>query len=59
MTLQHKIVLGGPQAWKGRDGFTFFQAPSDTQIIRLGAQVNLGSKQDKPGIAPIEGVEKK
>lgn len=63
VTLQHKIVLGGPQAWKGRDGFTFFQTPRDTQIIRLGAQVNLGtapgSKQDKPGITPIESVEKK
>mgnify|MGYP001793549768 CR=1 FL=1 len=63
VTLQHKIALGGPQAWKGRPGFTFFQAPSDTQIIRLGAQVNLGltpgSKQDKPGIAPTEGAEKK
>ncbi len=63
VTLQHKIALGGPQAWKGRPGFTFFQAPSDTQIIRLGAQVNLGiapgSKQEKPGVAPIEGAEKK
>ncbi len=63
VTLQHKIALGGPQAWTGRPGFTFFQAPSDTQIIRLGAQVNLGtapgSKWDKPGIAPVEGVEKK
>src|SRR5713101_1231294 len=63
VTLQHKIALGGPQAWKGRPGFTFFQAPSDTQIIRLGAQANLGTlpglKQDKPGVAPIEGAEKK
>lgn len=58
VTLRHKIALGGPQAWKGRPGFTFFQAPSDTQIIRLGAQVNLG-KPDKPGIAPTEGAEKK
>jgi 2-keto-3-deoxy-L-rhamnonate aldolase RhmA len=57
VTLQHKIALGGPQAWKGRPGFTFFQAPSEAQILRLGAQVNLGMKQ--PGVAPIEGAEKK
>src|SRR6267378_6119823 len=42
VTLQHKIALGGPQAWKGRPGFTFFQAPGEAQILRLGAQVNLG-----------------
>lgn len=63
VTLQHRIALGGPQAWKGRPGFTFFQAPGEAHILRLGAQVNLGlspgSKQEKPRIAPIEGAEKK
>src|SRR6266436_2866399 len=44
VTLQHGIRLGGPQAWKDRPerpGFTFFQAPGEPQIIKLGAQVNL------------------
>ena len=62
VTLQHGIALGGPQAWKTKPGFTFFQAPGETQIIRLGAQVNLGitpRPEARPGVAPIEGVEKK
>lgn len=62
VTLGHKIVLGGPQAWKNRAGFTFFQAPGEAVILKLGAQVNLGLTPDKEGtkgIAPIEGAEKK
>jgi 4-hydroxy-2-oxoheptanedioate aldolase len=62
VTLQHKIALGGPQAWKNRPGFTFFQAPGEAQILRLGAQVNLGTTpkaETRPGVAPIEGAEKK
>lgn len=62
VTLQHKIALGGPQAWKNRAGFTFFQAPGETQILRMGAQVNLGvnaKPETRTGIAPIEGAEKK
>lgn len=62
VTLAHNIKLGGPQAWKNRAGFTFFQAPGETQILRLGAQVNLGvtpAREGKPGVAPIEGSEKK
>jgi 2-keto-3-deoxy-L-rhamnonate aldolase RhmA len=62
VTLQHGIALGGPQAWKTRPGFTFFQAPGETQIIRLGAQVNLGitpRPEGRPGVAPTEGTEKK
>ncbi len=60
VTLAHGIKLGGPQAWKNRAGFTFFQAPGETQILRMGAQVNLGSNPAgaKPGVAPIEGSEK-
>ena len=41
VTLEHGIRLGGPQAWKDRPGFTFFQAPGETTLIQLGAQVNL------------------
>ena len=62
VTLQHKIALGGPQAWKNRAGFTFFQAPGETQILRMGAQVNLGvnpEPETRTGVAPIEGAEKK
>src|ERR1700719_3276687 len=41
VTLEHGIRLGGPQAWKDRSGFTFFQAPGEPLLIKLGAQVNL------------------
>lgn len=62
VTLSHKISLGGPQAWKNRAGFTFFQAPGEAVILKLGAQVNLGitpSNEGRTGVAPIEGSEKK
>jgi 2-keto-3-deoxy-L-rhamnonate aldolase RhmA len=68
VTLQHGLRLGGPQAWKDRPGFTFFQAPGETQLIQAGAQVNLSSNpaqrggrgpqgSAQPGVAPIEGAE--
>ena len=62
VTLEHGIRLGGPQAWKDRSGFTFFQAPGETALIQLGAQVNLGRNSAqgasaKPGVAPTEGAE--
>src|SRR5579863_7067813 len=58
VTLQHGIRLGGPQAWKDRPGFTFFQGPGETQLIQSGARVNLGTNQGgaKSGAAPIEGA---
>ncbi|MGH9681547.1 MAG: aldolase/citrate lyase family protein, partial [Candidatus Acidiferrales bacterium] len=64
VTLEHRIRLGGPQAWMGRPGFTFFQAPGEPQLIRMGAEVNLGLKPSpasgaKPGVAPTEGAEPK
>ena len=49
------IYLGGPQAWMDRDGFTFFQAPSDTGLLRLGIEASLSSAPR--GVAPIEGTE--
>ena len=63
VVLEHGIRLGGPQAWKDRSGFTFFQAPGETTLIQLGAQVNLGkipggAGSAKPGVAPTEGAEK-
>jgi 2-keto-3-deoxy-L-rhamnonate aldolase RhmA len=65
VTLEHRIRLGGPQAWKDRpdrSGFTFFQAPGETTLIQLGAQVNLSrnpapASSAKPGVAPTEGAE--
>jgi 2-keto-3-deoxy-L-rhamnonate aldolase RhmA len=66
VTLQHGIRLGGPQAWKGRPGFTFFQAPTEAQLIQAGALVNLSPNSAQggrttqgaaaPGVAPIEGA---
>jgi 2-keto-3-deoxy-L-rhamnonate aldolase RhmA len=68
VTLEHGIRLGGPQAWKDRAGFTFFQAPGEPQLIKLGAQVNLapsaaqagGRGQQaggQSGVAATEGAE--
>jgi len=55
VTLQHGIRLGGPQAWKDRPGFTFFQGPGETQLIQFGARVNLQSGTQSK-VAPIEGA---
>ena len=62
VTLEHNIRLGGPQAWKDRPGFTFFQAPGETTLIQLGAQVNLSRAPAQAGgakaaVAPTEGSE--
>jgi len=60
VTLQHGIRLGGPQAWKDRPGFTFFQGPGETQLIQSGARMNLAPNHAQggaqPGVAPIEGA---
>jgi 2-keto-3-deoxy-L-rhamnonate aldolase RhmA len=42
VTLKAGIKLGGPQTWKNRPGYTFFQAPPESMLIQTGAQVNLG-----------------
>ena len=42
VVLKAGIKLGGPQNWKDRPGFTFFQAPGETELINAGARVNLG-----------------
>ena len=61
--LKAGLKLGGPLAWKDRAGFSFFQGPGETALIRLGAPVSLGTAptvgRAKPtGIAPLEGTEK-
>jgi hypothetical protein len=47
--------LGGPQAWMDREGFVFFQGPSDTALLRLGVQESLRSAPR--GVAPTEGED--
>lgn len=62
-TLTKGLKLGGPSAWKNtRQGFTFFQGPGETALIRSGAQASLGgggAAQERRGVAPIEGAEGK
>src|SRR5579859_502364 len=59
--LKAGIKLGGPLAWKDRPGFTFFQGPGETALIKAGAPVVLGNTPmpgEKKGVAPLEGVGK-
>ncbi|MEZ5352454.1 MAG: aldolase/citrate lyase family protein [Bryobacteraceae bacterium] len=53
--------VGGPAAWRDREGYAFFQSPGETSLIRSGAQVALGTggvdPRERRGIAPIEGSE--
>jgi 2-keto-3-deoxy-L-rhamnonate aldolase RhmA len=41
VTLKAGIRLGGPLMWKNREGFTFFQGPGETALIKSGAQATL------------------
>ena len=43
VTLKAGLKLGGPQAWKNRPGFTFFQGADERILIRMGAQASLGA----------------
>lgn len=60
-TLGAKKYLAGPSAWKGtRPGFTFFQGPSATALIRSGAKLALEgavAPGAQRGVAAIEGAE--
>src|ERR1700733_13658374 len=67
--LAHHIALDGPHARKERPerpGFTFFQAPGETNLIQLGARTNLGTARAAgrgpagrgTGVAPVEGQER-
>lgn len=40
-TLKAGRFLAGPFAWNGRHGFTFFQGPGESTLIKAGAQVTL------------------
>jgi 2-keto-3-deoxy-L-rhamnonate aldolase RhmA len=62
--LKAGLKLGGPLAWKGnRQGFTFFQGPGETGLMKEGAPIVLGTAPSvknvkKSGVAPLEGTEK-
>jgi 4-hydroxy-2-oxoheptanedioate aldolase len=55
-TLEAGRRLGGPLAWRDRKDFTFFQAPTESNFIRLGVEAAL--KAAPAGQAPIEGAER-
>lgn len=58
-TLKAGKKLGGPLAWKDRQGFSFFQGPGETSLIRSGARLSLGAptvEGGRKGIAPTEGA---
>lgn len=63
-TLKAGKKLAGPLAWKTSrqgQGYSFFQGPGETSLIRTGAKVELtGSalSEQKKGVAPTEGAEK-
>jgi 2-keto-3-deoxy-L-rhamnonate aldolase RhmA len=60
-TLSAGKYLAGPSAWKDtREGYTFFQGPPETALIRSGARQSLGggpAPGAPRGVAPIEGTE--
>ena len=41
-TLKAGKYLAGPAAWRDRDGYTFFQGPSEGALISSGAKIALG-----------------
>lgn len=53
--------VGGPVAWKDRPGFSFFQAPGETTLLKMGVKALLGgaSEGEKKGVATLEGTERK
>jgi 2-keto-3-deoxy-L-rhamnonate aldolase RhmA len=54
--------VGGPLAWKDtRKGYSFFQGPSETALLRTGSKVTLSGQPEggQPrGVAPTEGSER-
>ena len=54
--------VGGPLAWKAtRKGYSFFQGPSETALLRTGSKVTLSGQPESGqprGVAPIEGSER-
>ncbi len=54
--------VAGPLAWKfSRKGYSFFQAPSETTLLKAGVKAALNEApvvEGKKGVAPTEGTEK-
>ena len=53
--------VAGPLAWKStRKGYSFFQGPGETSLIRTGAKIELvgAAPGGTKGVAPTEGAEK-
>jgi len=54
--------VAGPLAWKStRKGYSFYQAPGETTLLKSGVQLALGDSpqsESKKGVAPTEGSEK-
>jgi 2-keto-3-deoxy-L-rhamnonate aldolase RhmA len=60
-TLKAGKKLAGPLAWKQRPGYSFFQGPGETSLIRSGAQDALGNpagQGPRRGVASTEGAER-
>ncbi|MEJ7606537.1 MAG: aldolase/citrate lyase family protein [Bryobacteraceae bacterium] len=60
-TLKAGKKVAGPLAWKStRQGYSFFQGPSETSLIKSGAKLELtgATAPVNKGIAPTEGAEK-
>ncbi len=49
-TLKNGKVLAGPSAWTDKEGFTFFQGPSEGSLISSGAKMAL-TATDKEDVA--------
>ena len=61
-TLGAGRALGGPLAWlTTREGYSFFQGPGATRIVRTGARTILESADPcrnlPSGVAPVEGED--
>ena len=54
--------LAGPLAWKfSRQGYSFFQGPTEASLIKTGVEFDLGGSpksESRKGLAPTEGAEK-
>ncbi len=61
-TLTAGKKVAGPLAWKStRKGYSFFQGPSETVLLKSGVKLALGdspASESKKGVAPTEGSEK-
>ena len=56
-TLDAGLVMGGPMAWRDREGFSFFQAPGTNSLIRMGAREVL--RDPGSDVAPVEGAPRR